>query len=144
VHDALAGLEKTRASVLRHPHPVLRGLRALRRVKVPQTMALWEFARFVYNGDASKAPLLYGRRTRCRRDGRARGYRAHRPSGGVTVMQQPYAHRTALILERTNAVLPNFDRYNVKLDMLDLGNPFTFSLWYSTNARARGPPSCVR
>jgi prophage tail gpP-like protein len=51
-------------------------------------------------------------------------------------MQQPYAHRTALILERTQRVLPNFDRYNVKLDMLDLGNPFTFSLWYSTNAQS--------
>jgi prophage tail gpP-like protein len=51
-------------------------------------------------------------------------------------MRQPFAHRTALTLVRTNRLLPNFDRYNVKVDMLDLGNPFTFSLWYSSNSES--------
>jgi hypothetical protein len=48
-------------------------------------------------------------------------------------MQQPYASRINLILVKTARVLPNFDRYSVKVDMLDIGNPFTFSLWHSKN-----------
>jgi hypothetical protein len=57
-HDALSALEKTRASVYALRTRYFRGFERVRRVKVPQTMALWEFARFVY-GDATKAPLLY-------------------------------------------------------------------------------------
>ncbi len=45
-------------------------------------------------------------------------------------------HRTELILRATRRVLPNFSRYSIKVDMLDVGNPWTFSLWYSKNVES--------
>lgn len=44
---------------------------------------------------------------------------------------QSYDHAYSLKLIATGTEFTNFDRYTVTIDMLDLGNPFTFSLWRS-------------
>jgi hypothetical protein len=59
VHDALAGAERTRASVLAMRQRYYPGFERLRRYVTPKRMAMWEVARDVYNGDTSKTPLLY-------------------------------------------------------------------------------------
>lgn len=46
-------------------------------------------------------------------------------------MANAIAHDVQLLLKSTGRVLTNWDRYTVSLDMFNVGQPWTFSLWYS-------------
>lgn len=46
-------------------------------------------------------------------------------------MPEAIAHEVQLLLKSTGRVLTNWDRYTVSLDMFNVGQPWTFSLWYS-------------